>query len=60
MSTQKKADWVPSFMVDIEVYDEYGPDQWAQARYLVHNREDVLWTNDVDEALAFLKKDLAT
>jgi len=58
MSTQKKADWVPSFMVDIEVYDEYGPDQWAQAKYLAHGRDDVLWTDDLDEALNFLRAGL--
>lgn len=40
--------------VDIEIYEpEEG--QWAQARYLAHGHHDVLWTDDLDEALAFIK-----
>lgn len=33
-----------------------GPD-WAQARYLVHGIDDVLWTDDLDAALAYLRED---
>jgi len=41
-------------MIDIEVYDTK-TDSWAQGRYLAHGFDDILWTNDIDEALAFLK-----
>jgi hypothetical protein len=44
--------------VDIEVYDEHGAGHWPQARYLVHGHDDVLWTNDPDSALAFLREGL--
>jgi hypothetical protein len=44
--------------LDIEVYDEWGSGHWAQAKYLVHGREDVMWTNSIDEALAYLRSDL--
>lgn len=29
--------------------------EWAQARYLVHGWDDTLWTNDLDEAVQFLR-----
>lgn len=29
-----------------------------QARYLVHNHEDVLWTDSLDDALDFLRYSL--
>lgn len=41
---------------DIEVYDEN--DSWAQGKYLVHGYDDVLWTNDLEKALEFLKESL--
>ena len=31
---------------------------WAKARYLASGIVDVLWTNDVDEALSFIKAEL--
>ena len=40
--------------VDIEVYEP--SDGWAQAKYLVHGWDDILWTNDLDSALLFLKE----
>ncbi len=40
--------------LEIEIYNpEKG--KWAQGRYLVHGHDDVLWTNDIDEALQFLR-----
>lgn len=44
--------------VDIEVYKEYGDPYWAQAKYLVHGKDDVLWTSSLDEALDFIKSSL--
>ncbi len=43
--------------LDIEIYDP-DIDTWAQARYLVHGHDDVLWTDDIDEALIFLRDSL--
>ncbi len=31
---------------------------WAQARYLVHGHDDVLWTDDIEAVLAFLRESL--
>lgn len=42
------------FMVDIEVYD-VEKDKWAQAKYLAHGYNDVLWTNNLDLVFNFLK-----
>jgi hypothetical protein len=40
--------------LDIEIHDpKIG--NWAQARYLVHGHDDVLWTDDLDSALEFLR-----
>jgi len=39
--------------LDIEIYDT-DSDIWAQGRYLVHGHDDVLWTDDVDDAMNFL------
>lgn len=48
--------------LDIEIYEKAGADGWikgwAQAKYLVHGFEDVLWTDDLDKALAFLKQSI--
>ena len=41
------------FRLDIEVYES--SNEWAQARYLVHGYDDVLWTDDLDEALLMLR-----
>ena len=41
--------------LDIEIYEKWGGDEWAQAKYLVHGYDDVFWTNNIDEALQFLK-----
>ena len=41
--------------LDIEIYEKWGKDEWAQAKYLVHGHDDVLWTNDLDEAMVFLR-----
>jgi hypothetical protein len=40
---------------DIEVYPD-GTGEWAQAKFLVHGYDDVLWTDDIDQAVAFLKE----
>jgi len=41
--------------LDVEIY-EPTTDGWAQARYLVHGHDDVLWTDDLELALAYLKE----
>lgn len=46
------------YKLDIEVYAEWGDKHWAQAKYLVHGHDNVLWTNSIDEAIAFLKASL--
>ncbi len=43
---------------DIEVYPEGDIGGWEQAKYLVHGFDDVLWTNDLDAALGFLKESI--
>ena len=44
--------------VDIEIYEDVSCQTWAQARYLVHGLHDVLWTDDLDDALLFLRQSL--
>jgi len=44
--------------LDVEIYDEFGENHWAQARYLVHGYDDVLWTDDIRQVLLFLEEDL--
>ena len=46
------------YKLDIEVYEKWGEGEWAQAKYLVHGYDDVLWTNDIEDAIAFLKDSL--
>lgn len=42
--------------LDIEIYDtEDKSDNWAQAKYLVHGYDDVFWTDDIDDAMEFMK-----
>lgn len=45
-------------ILDIEVFDKYGDGHWAQAAFLVHGHDDAMWTNDIEEALRFLKQSL--
>lgn len=58
MKTIKTIFSVPFAVLDIEVYEKWGEGEWAQAKYLVHGHDDVLWTNDIEEAIAFLKSSL--
>ena len=48
--------------LDIEIDEKAGADgwvkNWAQAKYLAHGFEDVLWTDDIDEAFDFLKQSI--
>jgi len=46
---------IPASILDIEVYDVYGDGHWAQAKYLVHGFDDVLWTDDLEAAMCFMK-----
>ncbi len=34
--------------LDIEIYEKWGCNEWAQGKYLVHGYDDVLWTNNLD------------
>ena len=40
---------------DIEIYEEYGDDHWAQEKYLVHGYQDILWTSNPLEAVKFME-----
>jgi len=44
------------YTFDIEVYDPKIDDNWRQGKFLVHGIDDVLWTNDIDAAVAFIKE----
>ncbi len=47
------------YVLDIEVFDLHDKSlHWAQAKYLVHGYKDILWTNDLDLAMEFLKESL--
>lgn len=43
--------------IDVEIYDP-SKDKWAQAKYLVHGYDDVLWTNDPEQASIFVRESL--
>ena len=43
--------------LDIEIYDTT-KDAWAQAKYLIHLSEDVLWTDSIEDAIMALKCNL--
>ena len=45
-------------VLDVEIYDEYGDDVWAQERFLVHGVDDVLWTSDVEAVVNYIRYDL--
>jgi hypothetical protein len=45
--------------VDIEIYEEFGEGKSAPSRYLVHGLTDVMWTDDLSEALGFLQQELS-
>lgn len=42
-------------ILDIEMFEdgEYGEGKGPQAKYLVHGRKDILWTNDFVNAIMF-------
>lgn len=44
--------------LDIEIYNPDTND-WAQARYLVHGHDDVMWTDSIDLALEFLRESMS-
>jgi hypothetical protein len=41
--------------LDIEIHDPT-IGNWAQARYLVHGHDDSLWTDNLEDALDFLRE----
>ena len=45
-------------ILEIEIFDKYGDDHEAQAKYLVRGHNDVYWTDDIDHALSYLKNSL--
>ena len=47
----------PISKLDIEIYDTQNS-KWAQAKYLVHGYDDVLWTDDLSLAIMFLAENL--
>ena len=45
--------------LDIEVYDTDDPDEtWAQGKFLVHGIDDVLWTDNIADAINFFTESL--
>lgn len=48
------------FHLDIEVYDEDNGHPWVQGKYLVHGYSDVMWTDDLDKAIAFIRDEIIT
>lgn len=45
-------------IIDVEVYppEEVGPGKFAQAIFLVHGHDDVLWTDDLDVATDYVRE----
>lgn len=48
------------FTLDVQIYKNYGEGYWAQARYLVHGIDDVLWTNSIEDVITYIKQELIT
>jgi len=48
----------PMITINIEIYEHWGKEKWAQAKLLVLGIDDVLWTNNIDEVLKYIKYDL--
>lgn len=44
--------------LDIEIYPKGDQGKWAQAKFLVHGYDDVMWTDHLEQALLFLKRDV--
>jgi len=47
-----------NMQVEVICYEKWGDEFFAQARFLVHGFEDVLWTNDYEEAAKFIRQEL--
>lgn len=46
----------PGFTLDVVVHEEsYSA---RQAKYLVHGYDDVMWTNEIDDVLCYIKQEL--
>jgi hypothetical protein len=44
------------YTFEIEVYDENIADSWPQGKYLVRGYNDVLWTNNLGQAIKFISE----
>jgi hypothetical protein len=46
--------------LDVVVHDKDScPEStWIQGKYLVHGYDDVLWTDDIETVLAYIRSDL--
>ena len=47
-----------SWIFDIECFDEFGEGRFEQERFLVHGKDDVLWTSSPEDAANFIKESL--
>jgi hypothetical protein len=43
---------------EIVVYEYWGKEHWAQTKYIARGYDDVLWTNDLDAAITFIKEQI--
>lgn len=54
------SDRTKCFVLDVTVHDRGSCPEtdWIQGKYLVHGYDDVLWTDDIEAVLAYLRADL--
>lgn len=51
-------DGYDGFTLDIQIFKNYGERYWAQARYLVHGIDDVLWTDSLEAVLDYIRQEM--
>lgn len=56
----KERETALEYHIDVEIFNEKEIDniEWVEAKYCIHGVEEEFWTNDTDEALEFLNKQI--
>lgn len=44
--------------VGVEYYPDNGDGKWAQAMFLVRGYHDILWTDNIEEVVCFIRESL--
>lgn len=52
------SDKMVDVVIEIQIYEKYGDGFSAQDKYLVRGTDDVLWTDEIEHVISYVKWEL--